>query len=423
MVPQRLAAPALDQLMYLARTLHDGQLRSMVTLKRPLDAERMARAVRLSMDAEPVLGCRFVPHPWRPYWERRDDLERMPLLRIFEPPNIEEKIWEFLAEPLDPVKDLPVQAGLFRGASDTLAVKMSHEVTDGAGGLEYGLLIRKIYQELEANPAYRPISNPHLPRGQGQVFRSAGFRALIRGCLHFSFPHSRPAFPLGSGGNAERRFAIRRVEPQDLKRIKEYCRRRGVSINEVLMAAFYRALFEILDAPGEVALAVQVTANLRRYLPWDRPRALCGLSGVFFPAVKRKNFDRMAVEMHGLMEKAMSDGPWLGQALLLETAFLLPFALVKGVIGRAMARQLASGRVYPFFANLGLLGTALFESTESEVSDMAFFGPVPHPPGCFLVAYTVGGRLIISASFCHSHPGIQKSDGLVDLFMRELPIA
>ncbi len=421
MIRQRLPATALDRMMILARTLHDGQMRYYVTVTYRVDAELLARALRLMMDAEPVLGCRFVPRPWNPYWERRDDLDRVPLVRIFEPPNLEEKMWKFLEAPLDPEKDLLVQVGLFRGSRDTYAIRLSHDVMDGAGLAEFGIRLRLLYSELEANPAYRPPSSLHLSRGQGQVFRAAGLKTLLRGCMHLSLPRQGASFPCRAGtAERERRLSIRRVEPQDFRRIKEYCQRQGFSFNSVMLAAYYRALFKILGEPPDVPLAVQVTSNLRRYLPLKQ-RPICSLTGIYFPALRYKDFEKMAAELSRITETANAQGPWLGQAFVLEMAFRLPYWLVKAVVRRSMARQLASGRVFPFFANLGMY--PLPDSLASKMVDMGFFGPVPHPPGCFLLTYAVGGQLVVSGSFCHSPSGTEKSDRLLDLFVAELPTA
>ena len=95
----------------------------------------MARAVRLTMDAEPVLGCRFVKHPWRPYWERRDDLDRLHLCSVVEPQDPESELWRFIAMPLDPYEDSQVQVRIFRSGTDTLCVRLDHLAADGAGAI------------------------------------------------------------------------------------------------------------------------------------------------------------------------------------------------------------------------------------------------------------------------------------------------
>lgn len=65
----------MDQVNYLDGASNDKQGRSVVTFDGHVDANRMVRAVRLTLDAEPILGCGFVERPRRLCWERRDDLD------------------------------------------------------------------------------------------------------------------------------------------------------------------------------------------------------------------------------------------------------------------------------------------------------------------------------------------------------------
>ena len=78
-IPDRFPAPPLDWLEYVARNVADQQLHCVIVFDKHVDAERMSQAVLLTLDAEPVLGCRFVYDRHRPYWERRHDLDRLTL--------------------------------------------------------------------------------------------------------------------------------------------------------------------------------------------------------------------------------------------------------------------------------------------------------------------------------------------------------
>ena len=64
--PAFLPAPMWDQMQYLIRKVSDQQIRAVIQFDGNVDQEVLRKAVRLSLDVEPVLGCRFVerdPHP------------------------------------------------------------------------------------------------------------------------------------------------------------------------------------------------------------------------------------------------------------------------------------------------------------------------------------------------------------------------
>lgn len=423
-IPERFPAPPMDQFMYLVRILHDGQGRCVVTFAGQVDAERMARAVRLTLDAEPVLGCRFVEHPRRPYWERRDDLDRTPLCPVVEPPDLESALWQFMAAPVDPCAGPQLQARLFRSDRDTLCIRINHMVADAGGTMDYVGLLARTYRELSLDPTYRPQPNLRGNRGQGQVLRRVGLRSLLRACCRFSYPRSAWGFPATSRDFSGRSFAIRRIAPERLASIKAYCHQHQATVNDVLLAAFYRALFEVLDPPLGVPLPVQMTVNLRRYLPAGQAEAICNLVGVFFPAITRKQgatFGDTLAETHVVMEAAKVDHPWLGEALYIELAFLSGLWLVRRIAQRIIGRAVMSGKMHPFFANVGIVDPRQVDFGDERVIDVALFGPVPYPPACLLSVNTFGETMIVTTGFCTTATDRRMVERFLDLFVCELP--
>ena len=68
--PDIMPAFAHDYGNYVARYgMGNFQIQAVLRLDGRLDYNKLARAVRLSVDIEPVLGCRFIEHA-PPYWKR-----------------------------------------------------------------------------------------------------------------------------------------------------------------------------------------------------------------------------------------------------------------------------------------------------------------------------------------------------------------
>ena len=145
---QRRRYPALmgDQSSYCDDTLGDNVGRCVVTFNGTVDAERMAHAVRLTLDAEPVLGCRLVIHPWRPYWESRSDLDTLCHCLLVEAEDTEVALQRFMADAPAPCSDRPLHVALFRGRTDTLCIRISHAAADAGGLLEYLALLSSTYR-------------------------------------------------------------------------------------------------------------------------------------------------------------------------------------------------------------------------------------------------------------------------------------
>jgi len=409
----------MDKFELLARNFHDGQNRFILTFDGRLDKDRITRAIRLGLDAEPVLGCRFVWHPWRPYWERSLDLDSFSPCSVVEARDLEAELGEFLDSPLDPLKGIQVGARLFRGAQDVLCIKLTHESADAAGDFDYIALVAKIYRELGTNPAYRPPVNLGR-RGQSQVFQNVGFLSLLRACFHFSFPRSRWRFPQSCGRPMGGRLLMRHIGPEGLTRIKAYCREHQASLYDLMIAVYFRALCEVLDPPPDILLPIYVTVDLRRHLPLRRAEAICNLTGTFFPALRRKSRDTLedtVAEVHRLMESSRSTCPWLRDVLLLEA---VPFSLLRRVAPREMRRRLASGRTIPFLANIGIIDAGRLDFGDINVKNLCPFGAVPKPPGFILSMSTSSGNLNIRTLFTYDSTGPHTGELLLDAFIRQL---
>jgi NRPS condensation-like uncharacterized protein len=153
----------------VARNVAEQQLHCVIVFNGHVDAERMSRAARLTLDAEPVLGCRFACGPRRPYRERRRDLDRLTLCRVIDTNDSEHLLWNWVGTPLEPASDPVVQARFLPSDHDTPCVKMDHTAADAGGTKEYAYLLAKIYRTLAAEPDYVPQPNVHGGRVTGQV--------------------------------------------------------------------------------------------------------------------------------------------------------------------------------------------------------------------------------------------------------------
>ena len=69
-IPARLPAEFQDQAVRILAGLRAaGDVQTVLVFRGSLDRDRLARAVRLMLDAEPVLGCRFDEE--EPAWVRQ----------------------------------------------------------------------------------------------------------------------------------------------------------------------------------------------------------------------------------------------------------------------------------------------------------------------------------------------------------------
>ena len=112
-----------------------------------LDEKRLGRAVLLITDKVPLLGCRFVPERFRPYFKRLE-IERFKLFHL----TLDKAEFEsFRNERMDFFNGPQIETCLFRSYSkDHFLIKISHLVCDAAGVKEIaGKLSEEISSKID----------------------------------------------------------------------------------------------------------------------------------------------------------------------------------------------------------------------------------------------------------------------------------
>ncbi len=422
-IPARLPSVALDRLEHLVAAVADQQLHCVIRFAGRIDEARLARAVRLTLDAEPVLGCRFVERPWRPIWERLTDLDARVHCPVETPADPDAALAAYIVQPVDLAAGPQAQARLFRGVDDLLCVKLNHAVADGGGVIEYASLLAAIYRRLGRAPGYAPPPNLAGARGQGQVFRRIPLPGLLAALRRSAIPPPAWGFPSAGGDLSGRSVLVRRVDAPRVDALRAYARSRGVSFNDVLLAAFFRAFCAVLDPPAGAPLPVQAPVNLRRYLPDGRAGALCNLAGSIYPALQHEpgaTFDHTLAQAHAAQADAAAGLPGLGQALMLEVVMTLPYALAQRLAAAAMQGN-RTGKTHPFLSNMGVLDPAWVDFGAIPVAEAYGVGPVLYPPGFFLAVSTFRGVLTLATSFCHTAVDAGRVAQCLDRLVAELP--
>ena len=185
---------------------------------------------------------------------------------------------EFVQSPFRTTGGLPVSARLLHlDGGDRLLLRVNHLLADGGGTKRLAYRLASAYRRLQEDPSWRPPRGRPGPRSYLRVFRalrSASILAVFLGWLdelrsldirpHLEVPSTVPPGEV-VGGHRLRLGAAR------VARLKARWRAAGVTLNDLLLAAFGRALESAYgDAPGQPArISCIVTSDLRNLLPPD----------------------------------------------------------------------------------------------------------------------------------------------------------
>jgi len=431
-IPAWLPANGQDYFNYMARyTASNYQLQGVLEFPGRLREDLLARALRLSCNAEPVLGCRFVEDEQHPYWQRMEDLDDRdwcPVVMAGELGQAQMLLDEYLREPMDPERDPQVKAKLFRlqegagdetaGWRDRLVVKVNHFSCDGAAVKEYLALIASIYSKLEEDPGYTPEPNLRGKRSVEQLFMELGI--LLPGT---AFDPEQAAlapawcFPWKGGEPAGPRMAIRRVEPASLVRLKEAGRSLGATVNDMLLAAYFASLYDLVQPVEGAPMDITVTVDLRRFLSGGRAEALCNLSGSVCARMDRRleePFPETVARAAAVMRACKEGRPGVHTAasmeLLAELGFEEELNILRGMRAQSMETSLCS----PMLSNLGVLPEEALVFGDRAASRAYIVTPAMFAPGLMLGASTYRGELTLTVSYYESTTELQDIERLLE---------
>ena len=248
-----------------------------------LNADRLIAALDLMLDAEPILGCRFVEHPKLPYWERLPEAARKNFILAKD----EQEYYNFRNSGQDSCKGPQLQACLWRKSSgDSLILKICHEVADAGGVKDIVAKLSAIYNRLGKEPDFKPDPNVSGCRDYGQILKYIPFYAYpviffnwMRQNWSTNIPAQTHILKLPEGPVEPLTYVIKHIPAERTEKIAQFGKARNATINDLLIAAHYWALVKEAPWDGKSALRFLTTLNLRHwYLPDEKTEGICNLS-------------------------------------------------------------------------------------------------------------------------------------------------
>ena len=252
-------------------------LGSRLTFSERLDPGKLARAVRLLLDLEPVLGCWFDERPFSATWVRCDPDTPEPFAMI-ESDEPDVAAATFHSTPFGR-KAPRIAVLLVRSRDhDDLCVRFDHVAGDGWSAKEVTHLLAETYTRLLDDPGHTPA--PRLaPRPThtdvwGALTDEQRAAAANVPKMGFSKWSMKLAHATG------RTFAVRSLTlaPERIGAVREYAHARGATVNEALVAALVRSAASISPPAEGARPSVSVSADVRRFAAGAHLDRICNIA-------------------------------------------------------------------------------------------------------------------------------------------------
>jgi NRPS condensation-like uncharacterized protein len=285
-------------LTYLSKEINDPLIRCRIDFDGRIDEEALKRAITLSLETAPILGCCFDGRSNRPKWVNRgftgEDMVRVVESGI----DTESGIIRYFSAGIEVESEPLLKIYVLRKTQgDTLCVIISHIVCDGVGLKEYLYLLSGIYTELKSGREPREQFN--YRRGIKPLFADIGLRERIRIQRSRGFVNAYSADGIRGqrgidfikGGDSAAYMLKRTLPKESFYKLKSFAKERNGTINDSLLALFARAFCK---NTGMASIRLPATMNLRKFIPEGVKYGVSNYAAIFLCDIPVRADDTLA---------------------------------------------------------------------------------------------------------------------------------
>jgi len=419
---------------YVARySMSNLHIQVIMKLDGRLDFDKLKRAVSLSVDAEPVLKCRFIEDD-PPYWKPLENIGIINFCSMEETDDIEGATQNFIQRPIDIDNDPMVSVKLIRSQQfDVLALKINHACCDGVGALEYIQLLANIYADIDQeNGTFIPVPRIGGRKDQDRLFAELGItnpESIFIPGSDVSVPMW--SFPWEQSGSNTACMSVCRLPYGHLDEIIKYVKVRGVTVNDFILTAYYRAMLEMRQPIYGLPMEIPITIDLRRYLPDHKAQAIRNFSGsVSTRLIMSVNepFSETLKRVTNMMKEVKKGYPGLQSAIGLERIEKISFQETLAYYQAALEAKktqfscplYCGDKCVPTLSNLGNMSKSLIKFGDNTVIDAYILPPVVRAPGVLLMACTYNSVLTLATGYYKSTISSENIERLLNKVRDEL---
>jgi len=418
-----MPATGVDRICYLLKYgYYNMQIQAVIAFDQHLDTDVLKKAVRLSLDAEPVLRCQFIESDKQPYWQPFENPDEIQWFEFVQNDSKQAAIEEFLKSPFY-CEEQMVSVQLIRGNdNDTLCVKISHACSDGGGLKQYLQLLAQIYSSLLKDHSYKPEPNTKRRLDQKSYFEALG----IKEPLALLNPHAQPppaawAFPYYGVESKEMHISMRRFAGESFDRIKAFGKSDAVTINTIILTSFFRSMFQLLNPSTGDDREIGVTMDLRRSFKTNPSQDICNLSTTITPRtcrVEEEAFLGTLKRVSKSIDELKHAQAELSGAVIIEAQEAIEYSQLLALFQAARPQVLETGKLTPTLTNMGIINPLQFG--EITANDAYLIPPTIYAPGFCLGVSTYKRTLTLLVGYCEPSHRTEDVKALMDFMADEL---
>lgn len=390
----RMKAQPFDCMQYFYGAVQEPRIRCLIRFQGAVSETVLKRAAGLSIGAVPLIGCIFDDkhHCWRKRGFTGEDIVHVAKYTD----ESDDAAFLFLMTGIDHTREPQVKITLLRGKTDdALCIVINHMVCDGAGFKEYLYLLGELYTRCEkGEDLVQPV--PVGRRDLGQLLQNLSFGKKLRILFsrpHFSKPDPTMVMPAREDSSTPM-IVTASIEKDQFDKVRCYAKNSRVSINDILLTAYLRALRR---ATGCEQITVPCPVDLRKYKKPEQRCGICNLTGNYICSTDISPDEAFGVTLRKVsnqMQAQKTDNACLKGPMLFDIMFhTLPIRAVRSLFYSASPVPVTS------YTNLGVLDEGKLRFGNRVVENAVISTAVKKSPYFQLSVSTFRGCCTLTSSF------------------------
>ncbi|HHT83010.1 MAG: condensation domain-containing protein [Christensenellales bacterium] len=391
-----------DKMQHIMERYNDHMVHCHLEFDNALDYEALKKAVNSAIELVPILKCRFTHNFFKAKWAENRNFNIEDTISFEECADKAKQnklIEEFLTAKLDE-RHCQIKALLtrFKG-KDTLNLVINHMVMDGADLKLFINLIAECYTDIRKGGQGK-VKFKNGRRDEGQIFEDMDKKQRLKAKTLISYSKackSKITFPFEKGSGEIKPLIVKRVIPQSVfLAAKQECKRVGCTINDLIVACFYRAALKLIDIKEGEALGVPCMVDLRKYIKSGQSAGVTNLTSMVIcnigEDIGKDIFDTVA-KVKKEMDRLKSDYPGLRGLPLLRLAFrIFPYCLAKLIIGTFFKNPLLG------ISNIGIIKEEGLSFDGIAPSYVFYTGSIKYAPYYQLALTTYKNQITLTTA-------------------------
>lgn len=264
-----LKAEMWDRMQFLFRNYYDRMVHAKLTYEGSFDMEVLKNVVLFMVEKAPVLHSSFNTTVIEPYW--KEENYTIGDIVSYEKVEDADKVadeWLLGVIPYD--NNVQIKIAVFEDDEHSvLALRNNHMCMDG-GDLKYFLAtLCENYTNLKAGN-YSALHMKSGSRSYDQVYSKLEGEDLKHAknlYKNISKTEDKVAFPWSESVPEDTNKIIKRViNEEDFDKLRALAKKMGITVNDAIMAAVFRSLYEMCGLKDTDSLTVSCAIDLRKHI-------------------------------------------------------------------------------------------------------------------------------------------------------------